>query len=85
MLPVSGGRAYVELADHLLIDYCEELTRRETGEVLDVTESRVSQLHAKAILRPRIRPDVVKARRSGPSRSCRIRTSCGQWLPTGSK
>ena len=33
----------------------EELTLREIGEVLGVTESRVSQLHTKAILwaRPR--------------------------------
>jgi RNA polymerase sigma factor FliA len=31
--------------------YLEELTLREIGEVLGVTESRVSQLHTKAILR----------------------------------
>ncbi|HSS53890.1 MAG TPA: sigma-70 family RNA polymerase sigma factor, partial [Gaiellales bacterium] len=31
--------------------YFEELTLREIGEVLGVTESRVSQLHTKAILR----------------------------------
>jgi RNA polymerase sigma factor for flagellar operon FliA len=31
--------------------YYEELTLREIGEVLNVTESRVSQLHTKAILR----------------------------------
>lgn len=33
--------------------YYEELTLREIGEVLNVTESRVSQLHTKAILRLR--------------------------------
>lgn len=33
--------------------YYEELTMREVGEVLGVTESRVSQLHASAILRIR--------------------------------
>ena len=35
--------------------YYEELTLREIGEVLGVTESRVSQLHTRAILwaRPR--------------------------------
>ena len=33
--------------------YYEELTLREIGEVLSVTESRVSQLHTKAILRLR--------------------------------
>ena len=31
--------------------YYEELTLREIGEVLGVTESRVSQLHTKAVLR----------------------------------
>jgi RNA polymerase sigma factor for flagellar operon FliA len=43
--------------------YYEELTLREIGEVLGVTESRVSQLHTKAILR-------LKSRLSGsPARS----------------
>ena len=41
--------------------YYEELTLREIGEVLGVTESRVSQLHTKAILR-------LKARLSGHAR-----------------
>ena len=31
--------------------YYEELTLREIGEVLGVTESRVSQLHTKAVMR----------------------------------
>ena len=35
--------------------YSEELTLREIGEVLGVTESRVSQLHTKAILRLKAR------------------------------
>ena len=35
----------------LSLYYYEELTMREVGEVLGVTESRVSQLHAKALLR----------------------------------
>ena len=45
--------------------YYENLTLREIGEVLGVTESRVSQLHTKAVLRLRGRmtddnvPDVV--------------------------
>ncbi len=38
--------------------YYEELTLREIGEVLSVTESRISQLHTKAVLR-------LKARLSG--------------------
>jgi RNA polymerase sigma factor for flagellar operon FliA len=33
--------------------YYENLTLREVGEVLGVTESRVSQLHTKAVLRLR--------------------------------
>jgi len=41
--------------------YFEELTLREIGEVLGVTESRVSQLHTKAILR-------LKAHLSGATR-----------------
>ena len=44
--------------------YYEELTLREIGEVLGVTESRVSQLHTKAILR-------LKARLSGVPRARR--------------
>lgn len=39
----------------LSLYYFEELTMRETGEVLGVTESRVSQLHAKAVGRLRCR------------------------------
>ncbi|CAA9541764.1 MAG: RNA polymerase sigma factor for flagellar operon [uncultured Thermoleophilia bacterium] len=35
--------------------YYEELTLREIGEVLGVTESRVSQLHTKAVLRLKTR------------------------------
>ena len=35
--------------------YVEELTLKEIGEVLSVTESRVCQLHSKAVLRLRAR------------------------------
>jgi RNA polymerase sigma factor FliA len=42
----------------LTLYYYEELTLREIGEVLGVTESRVSQLHTKAILRLRSRLDL---------------------------
>jgi RNA polymerase sigma factor for flagellar operon FliA len=35
--------------------YYEALTLREIGEVLGVTESRVSQMHTKAVLRLRSR------------------------------
>jgi RNA polymerase sigma factor FliA len=44
--------------------YYDELTLREIGEVLGVTESRVSQLHTKAVLRLRARLSAA-ARRSG--------------------
>jgi RNA polymerase sigma factor for flagellar operon FliA len=33
--------------------YYEELTMKEIGEILAITESRVSQIHTKAILRLR--------------------------------
>jgi RNA polymerase sigma factor FliA len=47
--------------------YYEELTLREIGEVLGVTESRVSQLHTKAILR-------LKARLSGTAARAALET-----------
>ncbi len=49
------GEAISELPEReklvVTLYYYEELTLREIGEVLGVTESRVSQLHTKAILR----------------------------------
>ena len=39
----------------LVLYYYEKLTLKEIGKVLDVTESRVSQLHSKAIIRLRAR------------------------------
>ena len=39
-----------------------ELTMKEIGEVLDLTESRVSQIHTKAILRLRVRVTSLKNR-----------------------
>lgn len=35
--------------------YVEELTMKETGKVLDITESRVSQIHSRAIMNLRTR------------------------------
>jgi len=35
----------------LVLYYYEELTLKEIGEILDVTESRVCQIHTKAIMR----------------------------------
>jgi RNA polymerase sigma factor for flagellar operon FliA len=49
------GEAITQLPEReklvVTLYYYEELTLREIGEVLGVTESRVSQLHTKAILR----------------------------------
>jgi RNA polymerase sigma factor for flagellar operon FliA len=42
--------------------YYDELTMKEIGEVLDLTESRVSQIHTKAILRLRVRINSMKSR-----------------------
>jgi RNA polymerase sigma factor for flagellar operon FliA len=42
--------------------YYDELTMKEIGEVLDLTESRVSQIHTKAILRLRVRVTNLKNR-----------------------
>ena len=39
----------------LVLYYFEDLTLKEIGQVLEVTESRVSQLHTKAIMRLRIK------------------------------
>ena len=42
--------------------YYENLTLREIGEVLGVTESRISQLHTKAVLRLKSRLPVENLR-----------------------
>lgn len=44
----------------LILYYYEDLTLKEIGKVLEVTESRVSQLHTKAILRLRAKLDKVR-------------------------
>ncbi len=44
----------------IVLYYYEDLTLREIGEVLEVTESRVSQLHTKAIMRLRNRLNRLK-------------------------
>ena len=49
------GKRIAELPEKeqlvLVLYYYEELTLKEIGEILDVTESRVCQIHTKAILR----------------------------------
>ena len=42
--------------------YYDELTMKEIGDVLDLTESRVSQIHTKAILRLKVRVTNLKKR-----------------------
>ena len=39
--------------------YYEELTMKEIGEVLGITESRVSQIHSKAVYRLRSKLKIV--------------------------
>jgi RNA polymerase sigma factor for flagellar operon FliA len=72
------AQAITRLPDHerlvVTLSYYEELTLREIGEVLSVAESRVSQLHTKAILRLRARlrraalhsPPASEGRRPAP-------------------
>ena len=70
MMQQEGGTSTAELKDRLAdaieslpererlviaLYYYESLTLREIGEVLGVTESRVSQLHTKAVLALRSR------------------------------
>jgi RNA polymerase sigma factor for flagellar operon FliA len=45
----------------VVLYYYEELTLKEIGHVLDLTESRVSQLHGKAMLRLRSKLSSIKA------------------------
>lgn len=44
----------------LILYYYEDLTLKEIGEVLEVTESRISQLHTKAVMRLRAKLSHVK-------------------------
>lgn len=55
--------------------YYEELTMREVGEVLGVTESRVSQLHSSAILR--IRASLRRRRAAGEGTPAAVTTAAG--------
>ena len=56
--------------------YYENLTLREIGEVLGVTESRISQLHTKAVLRLRSRMQERLLRLIAPSAA---RDTPGAW------
>lgn len=48
----------------LVLYYYEELTLKEIGEILDVTESRVCQIHTRAILRLKGKIDRHEGKRS---------------------
>jgi RNA polymerase sigma factor for flagellar operon FliA len=52
----------------LALYYCEELTMQEVGRIMGVTESRVSQIHASAILRLRA---ALRHRQAGAPRGAR--------------
>ena len=56
-LQVALARAIEQLPEKeklvISLYYIEELTMKETGKVLNITESRVSQIHSQAILRLR--------------------------------
>jgi len=45
----------------VVLYYCEEMTMREIGEVLSLSESRVSQVHANIMgrLRARLKPRLL--------------------------
>ncbi len=45
----------------IVLYYYEDLTLKEIGEVLEVTESRISQLHTKAVMRLRSKLSKVKS------------------------
>jgi len=45
----------------IVLYYYEDLTLKEIGEVLEVTESRISQLHTKAVMRLRSKLGKVKS------------------------
>ena len=64
--------------------YYENLTLREIGEVLGVTESRVSQLHTKAVLRlkSRLQGDSAGRRRVGEPQLLRRSHRYGDELAT---
>ncbi len=44
----------------LVLYYYEDLTLKEIGKILEVTESRISQLHTKAIMRLRVKLTNIK-------------------------
>ena len=58
------ARALMDLPDRekkvLILYYYEGLTLKEIGTILNVTESRVSQLHTKAIIMLRVRLSKIK-------------------------
>jgi len=66
----------------LTLYYYEELTMREIGGVLGITESRVSQLHSQAILRVKGKIAQVRERRRAGGRRGALK---GEGAPTEKK
>jgi RNA polymerase sigma factor for flagellar operon FliA len=62
----------------LVLYYYEELTLKEIGEILDVTESRVCQIHTKAILRLKGKIQRHEGKRSIGQITREIKTEQGQ-------
>ena len=65
--------------------YYENLTLREIGEVLGVTESRVSQLHTKAVLRLRSRLAGARAVEDAPAAAAATAHAAAPMRPVGSR
>jgi len=54
---ISDALASLSKKEQLVISlyYYDELTLKEIAKILDLTESRISQIHSKAILRLRVK------------------------------
>ena len=77
----------------LSLYYRDELTMKEVGEVLGVTESRVSQLHTQALIRVRASLEQPAAGRRSPESGARLKVGPrttdgvigGAWERTGNE
>ena len=80
------GEAVEQLPDKertvISLYYYEELTMREIGGVLGITESRVSQLHSQAILRVKGKIAGIRERRRAQGRRAPLK---GEGKPTEKK
>ncbi len=62
----------------LVLYYYEDLTLKEIGEVLEVTESRVCQIHTKAIIRLRSKVNAVEGKKTLNRLTSEIRKTSDQ-------